>query len=717
MSDTENSNEITAQDQTQSRHLQACIGFVLSFYRVRADLQTLLTQSALDHGLVKEDDISLLLHKVGLKARRRKMTTEKIKKNESPCIVINKEGEPLVVLPQNTHEGKVFHPLKGVVDDHLQEGGPKESYIVYSILPEHLESGQDTSHMYKTHVLDWFWAPILRFWPHYSEVLLATVFINIFVIVLPLYTLNVYDRVIPNFAESTLAVLTIGIIIALIFDFLLKTTRAYVLEHVAGRVGIQYDFDLMERMMLIHDQNMPLSTGEKVNIFREMQGMRDFYAAKLAPTLVDMPFFIMFLFVIHMISPALSWIPLCGALVIIAINMSLRVLLGRMTEKHFRSMQKKTTLLVETLGGSKTFKMFNGIGSRLFEWNAAATNATERARYNQFLITTITNLSMSIMHIIHISVVVAGVYQIQAGYLTIGGLIACSILSSRSMGPVMALAGVLGQLQQASDVLRTIDKIFQMPHEGQDISSKSTKGPFKGVIELHDIEFTYPGAPKPALQGMNITIQPGESIGLIGKTGAGKSTLASLISGFLDGYQGRALIDSYALTSIAPAELRSLIGIVPQNPFFFSGTLQDNILAGRENFDKETFDKALYLSGMDLVMKESGYGLDMQVQEGGKNLSGGQRQAIALARAFLHDPQILIFDEPTTGMDQVLEARIKQTLSEYIKGRTFIMITHRTTLLSLVNRLILLDKGIVLADGGRQEVLDKLSGKGQGGAS
>lgn len=692
--------------------LNACLEFLMSFYRIRADLKTILSQTALDGGHVREGDVEGILAKVGLRVQKRKLTPEKITKLEAPCIVLDDMQPSYVILPQNTHEGKIYTPDQGVIAKDLHAPEDKKAKHVLMILPEHFESNADTAHMYHSHVLDWFWAPIRKFWSRYAEVLFASLFINMFVLVMPLYTLNVYDRVIPNFAEATLVVLTVGVSIALLFDFLLKTTRSYVLEHVAGKIGAQYDFDLMERLLLIHEQNIPLSTGEKVNLFRELQSMRDFYAAKLAPTIIDLPFFLLFMFVIHLISPAVVWAPIAGAVVIFLINLGLRFLITRMSEKYFRAMQKKTAMLIETLGGSRTFKMFNGTGSRLFEWNASVTNATERARYSQFLSTTISSLSVTVMNIVNICVIVTGVYEIQAGNLTMGGLIACSILSGRAMGPMISIAAVLGQMQQASDVLKVIDNIFKLPHEGQDIATKSSKAPFKGVIELHDVSFAYPGQPKPALQNVNIAIQPGDSIGLIGKSGAGKSTLANLMAGFLEGYQGRALIDSYALTSIAPAELRNLFGIVPQNPFFFSGSLQDNILAGRDHIDKHLFDQALYLSGMDLVMKESGQGLDMQVQEAGNNLSGGQRQSVALARAFLHNPQILMFDEPTTGMDQVLEARIKQTLAEYIQNRTFIMITHRTTLLPLVKRLILMDKGMVLADGPRQDVLDKLAGKG-----
>lgn len=697
---------------THKSPLHDCLQFILNFYSVRADLDGLLSQAALKDGQLTPQDIPVIVHKTGLKAETQTIPTNRISKNEAPSIVTIDGHDPFVLLPQKTHAGKVYKPQQGLADIPVESLKNLDSVTIISITPESFSTDAATDHMVKGHALDWFWTPIFKFWPHYSEVLLASVFINIFVLILPLYTLNIYDRVIPNDAQSTLIVLTIGVLIAIGFDLILKTTRNYILEHIAGKIGVQYDFDLMERMMLIKDQNMPLSTGEKVNIFRELQGMRDFYAAKLAPTIVDLPFFLLFLGVIYIINPALTIVPVIGAIVIFILNMSIRVFIGRLSEKYFSSMQKKSTSLVETLSGTKTFKMFNGVGSRLFHWNAVVSGATDRARYNQFITSTVSNLSVTTMHVVHIFVVVVGVYEIQAGNLTIGGLIACSILSSRAMGPVMSLSAVVGQLRQSYDVLKTIDRLFKLPHEGQDTSDKSAKGPFKGCIELHDVTFAYPKQQRAALQNITLTINPGESIGLIGKTGAGKSTLASMVSGFLDCQQGRINMDNFALSSISPPELRSIIGIVPQNPFFFSGTLLENILVGRDQYEKAALDQALYISGMDLVIKDSGYGLDMQVSENGENLSGGQRQSIALARAVLHDPQILIFDEPTTGMDQALEARVKSSLADYIKNRTFIMITHRTTLLPLVDRLILMDQGRVLADGARDDILHKLSGGG-----
>jgi len=706
-------NHIVSQGETINA-FEECLRVLVSFYSIHVDIEGLKVELPRQPGPLTLEDLPFFAEKLNLTIQTEDALFSEVKKSDIPVILLMADNDsPCIMFPQKTHQGQVFRPgtelSSGYYHDDLGELEKNYSGKAIFIQPSRIEVEAETEHMKQGHALDWFWKPIISNWSFYIEIILCSIFINLFVVALPFFTLNVYDSVIPNFAEATLYVLVYGVCIALVFDFLFKTIRTYILEKVAARTGVGFDSTLMERLMLIENEHMTLSVGERTNIFRELQGIRDFYATRLAPTIVDLPFFVLFLFIIYMISPQLVFIPLIGSVIIIIINLFMQVPINRSTEQYFSSMQKKSTILVETLAGMQTFKLFNAMGSRLFKWNKAAGDVAEATRRNQFILVTLNNFTVMIMHMVHVFVIFAGVYQIEQGNLTIGGLIACTILSGRAIAPIMSVSSVVGKLKQSNDILKSIDHLFELPHEAQDAVKKSTKGPLAGGLEIQNIGYQYPGQMRPALNNISIKTKPGERIGLIGRTGAGKSTLMHLLTGSLHGYTGNVFVDDYGIEAIPSAELRRTIGVVPQNAFFISGTVRDNVLLGREDVSDRIFQQAVELSGLDLVIQQTGYGFDTEVGENGVKLSGGQKQAISLARAILRDPKILLFDEPTTGMDYVLEQHLKVKMQDFLKDRTFIMVTHRTSLLSLVDRLILLDNGRVIADGPRDDVLKKLS--------
>lgn len=690
--------------------LEDALFTLLSFYGVQADVKGILQTIPREQTNLSFDDFDLVARQIEFQSDIKKTNFNKLYKFDVPVLIRLSDETTRILFPQKTHEGKIYHPSQGVSQETLDD--LKELYDGTALIfqPSGLKGSKQTKHMQKGHVVDWFWRPIVNYVPNYAEVILCSLFINLFVLALPLYTMNVYDRVVANFVESTLFVLSIGIGIALLFDFLFKVMRTYILEKIAADVGKKYDFDLMDRLLKLRSGDMELSVGEKANLFREIQGIRDFYAAKLAPTIVDIPFFLLFMSVIYMISPSVVLVPVIGAGIIILANWAAEIPINRATESYFLAMQHKSTVMIETLAGMGTIKMFNAIGNRMFQWDQGLSRAADESARNQFILGTVTHFSMMVTHLIHVFVLFVGVYQIEAGNLTIGGLIACSIISGRAMGPIMGLSGIVAKLKQTKDILNTIDNIFRLPHDDEKLATQGLKGPFKGRIELQRITFQYPGQPKPAANDISLVIEPGQRLGLIGRTGAGKSTMAQIMAGFITPQKGSVMIDSFTLDSIAPTELRREIGFVPQDAFFFSGSMRDNIVLDQGFVDEKTLKQAIEISGLDLVMEQTGQGLDMEVGENGGRLSGGQKQAIALARVLVRDPRIVILDEPTTGMDTVLEGRVRNALNEYLKNRTFIMVTHRTTLLPLVERLAVMDNGRMVALGPRDEILKKLGG-------
>ncbi len=706
---------MTTQERLlNSDSLKRSMQYVMSVYGIHTDMDGILLEipggnAPMTPGLVMD-----IAQRVNLKAVwRQKMSFNQVLTQEAACIIIMDDGEALVVLPQKTHKGKIFRPGEGFITDKIADIEERYTREAIILAPAELKQGLDARGVSVEHPVDWFWKPIFQHWQAYRDVIVATIFVNIFALAVPLFTMNVYDRVAPNpGAEDTLFVLTTGIAIVLVLDMFFKIVRSYLLEHVASRVGCQFDFDLMERLMHLPSIDLRLSVGERVNLFRELQSIRDYYATRLAPAIVDFPFFLLFVFVIYLLSPALAGIALGAAGIILAVNMLVQLPINRMTRNAFTSMQNKSSVMVETLNGLETIKMHNAMGTRLFLWNTSTTHSAAASRKSHLLMSISQNLSVMIAQGVTIVVVFFGIYEIHANEgFTVGKLIACSILAGRAVAPIMNVSAMISRMKQSRDILKMIDNIFQMPYEGQPSRNYATKGPFKGGIEFRDVAFQYPGQLRPTLTGINFNIQPGEKVGIIGRTGAGKSTVAGLLTSFLHAQGGSVHIDGFAMDTIYPAEIRSHIGIVPQKPFFFTGSIKENILLGNEDVTDEEFQEAAEISGLDIFVEQTGYGYDLEVGENGKNLSGGQQQSIAIARAFLKNPKILILDEPTNGMDNALELRVRSKLRDFIKDKTFILITHRTSLLPLVDRLILLDKGRVVADGPSTEILKKLSGR------
>ncbi len=693
---------------------QACLKTVLEFYNIQIDISGVMTTLPYKNVNDAEPiDMAInLLDAAGLKAEKTILNRADFEKTDTVNILLLSDGVICILYPQKTHKNMAYTSkfgnckVKDLDDKLINYTGE-----AIKISPPPVTTNSDTEHMYQGHVMDWFWRPIFSNWGVYSEIFVCTIFINLFVLALPLFTMNVYDRVVANFVESTLIVLTIGVTLALFFDFIFKTMRAYLLERVATKIGIEYDFKLMNRLLNIHSNNMPMSVGERANIFRELQAIRDFYAIRLAPTVIDLPFFILFIFVIYLISPILAIIPVIGSAIMLLVNFLIQIPIERITKDFFSSMQVKTTTLIETLSGTEAVHLFNSVGARLFKWNIVSADAANCSRYNNTLISIASNLSFFISQLTYVAIIFFGIYQISAGSLTIGGLIACSILSSRAIAPVMNLSNLIARSKQSKDLLCTIDKIFQLPYENNIENSKAPKGPFKGDLTIKNLYFQYTGENKLALNNVSLTIKAGERVGLVGKSGAGKSTLAKIITQQLQAQKGNILLDTYDYSNISPIELRQTLGVVPQDTIFFSATIKENIILGNLDVDEDSINNAIKISGLDIVMEQTGYGLDMEVGENGSKLSGGQKQAIAIARALVHNPKILVFDEPTTGMDNILEDRLRCELNKYLQNRSFVMVTHRTTLLPLVDRLIVMDGGRIVADGSRDEIIKKITSK------
>ena len=688
--------------------LVACVETVLEFHRMRTDLAGLVAELPSSGPVWSMADLPAVAEHLDLSLRIVRSDIQEISKTLTPVIVPMAGKQFAVVMPAEDGEHDLILPGQAPVPLTANHFDEWVSERVIVLMPKQGLTSTDTHHMNTERSIDWFWHPIKRYTPNFAEVVLCTVFINLLVIALPLFTLNVYDAVVPNLAMSTLTVLAIGVGIAVVFDVVLKTIRSSTLERIAARTGVQFDSTLMQRMLSVREEEMQLSVGERCNLFRELQGLRDFYATKLVPALVDFPFFLFFLAVIYLISPVLMLVPIGIALAILMLNALVQIPVKRTTQALFSSMQDKSSMMVEMLTGSIPIKQLNASGASLNRWNITTEQAAEAARVSQRWLSFGQHGSMGLMQLNHVLIVVVGVYQIQAGSLTVGGLVAATILASRTIAPVMNLHSVIARWTQSRDCLKTIDELFSRNVDPVDSKVMPGKS-FSGDIQIRDFSYSYPDQSAAAVKAINLTIKAGENLCLIGPSGAGKSTLARAIAGALTPTEGQISIDGYDYQGLTSARLRSNIALIPQHPFFVAGTVRDNLLLGIKHCTEEQIAQASKLSGIDLVLANSGSGLDTEVGENGRNLSGGQKQAVSIARAILRDAKVLVFDEPTNGLDSALESHFMKTMREFSRDRTLIMVTHRMSLVSLVDRVVVMDKGTVVADDKADIVMKRFS--------
>jgi ATP-binding cassette subfamily C protein LapB len=685
---------------------------ILSFYQLRVDKALIESQIAVDwNKQLRPADIMLVSKCMGLEIVLRSIAGIDIRDLRKPSIVLLPEDKALVALPQDANAPAIWVPEGDVNIDAIQDSRAKNLYVIEFDRPAAASTREDPD----APKAPWFWGLLRERTRDYVDVGVATFFVNIFALVTPLFSMTVFDRVVPNHAHETLFALTVGIVLAFIFNFGFKHIRGYVLGTVTARIATQLDTDFMDRLLRLSVPINRLSVGERFNLFSELQGLRDFFAGRLIPAIVDMPFFVLFLLVMYLIAPPVALVVSVGVVLMLAVNYACRHSVNRAAHKTYREARGKNAILVEMLAGAGAIRMFNASGATLFKWQRLSDRVAESARQSQNITGLSDDLSLTLMSLISVMSIVVGVYAIEYDGLTTGGLVACNFLVARTLSPIMALSATVGRLRQSLDSLKTIDNYFHMPIEPIVSAEYDLKGPFKGGIKLQDITFYHPAQVHPTLYHLNLEIRPGDRVGIIGRTGAGKSTITRVIEGSITPQSGHIFVDGLVRDSVHPSEWRQALGIVPQEPFVFSGSLRENILLGvRDTVDEAWLKEVLFMSGLDLLLKQAGYGLDFEVGEGGNRLSGGQRQSLAIARALVRKPQILLLDEPTNGMDTDLENRVKASLQAYARDKTLVMVTHRTTLLSIVNRLVLIDQGAVSADGPPDEIIRRLGGAPQG---
>jgi len=554
----------------------------------------------------------------------------------------------------------------------------------------------------------WFWGTLAENAALYRDVLLAAFLINVFALTLPLFSMNVYDRVVPNQATETLWMLAAGVLIVLLADVALRTLRGYFIDLASSRVDVRLSAYIMERVLGLRLENRPISAGSFASNLRSFETIRDFITSATVTAFVDLPFAIIFLAVIGWISWPMILPILLGMLLMVAYALTVHSKMHELSETTYRAGAMRNATLVESLVGLEAIKALGAEGVMQRKWEASAQFLTRVAAQLRLLSSSTINGAMWMQQFVNIVLIVIGVYLIGDKALTLGGLIACTMLASRAMAPIGQVAGLLTQYHNAATALQSLEGILQQPVERGADANFVTRQHFNGDIEFKEVDFSYPGQDVAALRNVSLKIRAGEHVAILGRVGSGKTTLEKLILGLYRPTAGAVLVDGIDLRQLDPAELRRNVGYVPQDVMLFFGSLRDNLTIASPTADDAAVLRAARVGGLLEFVNAHPRGFDMAVGERGESLSGGQRQAVAIARAAIDNPPILLMDEPTGSMDHSSEEEIKQRLREFSAGKTLIVITHRTSLLDLVDRIIVIDAGKVVADGPKAQVVEAL---------
>ncbi|HEX5801512.1 MAG TPA: type I secretion system permease/ATPase [Azospira sp.] len=556
----------------------------------------------------------------------------------------------------------------------------------------------------------WFFGALLEHAKLYRDVLVAAFLINMLAIAIPFYTLNVYDRVVPNAAFETLWSLSLGILLVVAADFGLRMVRSYVLDLAGKRVDVDLSSLIMERVLGMQMVHRPASAGSFAANLRAFESVRDFITSTTVTAFIDLPFAIIFLVLIVWIGWMMAIPLVLGMAGLLAYALLLQPKMQAMTEATYRATATRNSALIESLVGIETIKAQCAEGVMQRKWEESVAYLARVGADLRYLSSSIVTSSASVQQLVTVSLIVVGVYLISERQLSMGALIACVMLSSRALAPFAQIAGLLTQYQNAAMALSALDKVVAQPVERPETASFVRRERLKGEIEFNRVTFAYPGEyALEVLREVSFRIQPGEHVAIIGKVGSGKSTINRLILSLYQPTSGSIKIDGVDIRQLDPAELRKAIGYVPQDVTLLYGTLRENITVGMPYVEDHGILQAAELAGLGDLIGNHPQGFDMPIGERGESLSGGQRQSVAIARAVVHEPTMLLLDEPSSSMDHSTEEALKKRLAEYSKGKTMVLVTHRNSLLDLVDRLIVIDRGAIVCDGPKRQVIEALA--------
>jgi ATP-binding cassette subfamily C protein LapB len=622
--------------------------------------------------------------------------------NEKACI--------LTEISPDRKYAKIILPEVGEGENWVETEFLEAEYINFAFLlkPEHHYKDAH-KRLLKHEQSHWFWGTLAYSRGIYIDVIIASFLINLFVMASPIFTLNVYDRVVPNNAIDTMWVFATGIIVIYIFDIVLKFLRSYFLENAAKKSDIIMSSIIYEHVLNLKIASKPSSVGSFASNLKDFDAVRGFFTASSIATIIDLPFIIIFLFIIYIIGGWLVAIPLVSGLIIVIYSMIVERPMRHSIQSTYEASAHKNAVLIESLSALETIKALGISGQYQWKWEEATGDVAQKGLKSKILSNSISTFVNFIVQLNTVALIIGGVYAIGERSLSMGGLIAVVMLGSRMLAPLGQVASLIANFQQTKTAYDAINSIMKLSVEREEAKKFVERPSFKGKIEFQHVSFTYPNTDNIILDDVSFIINPGESVGIIGTNGSGKTTIEKLVLGLYEPTQGSILIDGIDIKQIDPADLRRNISYVPQDVVLFQGTLKDNIILRSPDASDKDILYVSKMSGISSFADIHPMGYDMPVGERGDGLSGGQKQSICIARAFIHPAPIILLDEPTNSMDSTHENNFIKIIRAHKLNHTMLLISHKNILLQLTQRLILMDKGKVILDGAYADVIKQLN--------
>ncbi|MCL4631378.1 type I secretion system permease/ATPase [Burkholderia sp.] len=642
-----------------------------------------------------------------------------LRRNGSACVLLGwrideaSEREPRILF-------RVVQPELGEVPVECTEAELSETYSGYAVLvkpaakvdarPDDLPT-EPAGH--------WLLRTLWRYRSYYASAALGAFLINVLGLASVFFTMNVYDRVVPNQAYVTLWSLAIGVAIAMLMEAVSRHVRAHVLDTAGKKADLVLGSLLFRQALAIRMERRPASAGSFAHRLREFESVRDFATSATLSAVSDLPFVLLFVAVVFAVGGPLGWIPLLMIPLIVGLGAIVQWPLARAMRENLREASLKQGVLIESIDGLETLKAVGGEGAMRHRWDAFSAKTAASSMQSRQLSSMATSCVAFLQQMQTVVIVIAGVYLIGEGKLTQGALIGSVMLAGRVTAPLGQVMGLALRFQQAKTALHSLNELMAMPVEHEPGQDYLAQPPLSGHVKLDGVSFAYPSVGlqenAPALDKVSVEIRPGERVAILGRVGSGKSTLLRLIARLYQPTEGKLLADGLDAAQIAPADWRRAFGYVGQDSRLFYGSLRENITIGRPDVPAAELLRVLKLTGLDALVARHPMGVNLQVGENGRDLSGGQRQLVALARSLIAHPRTLLLDEPTSAMDTQTESLFIQHLQQASVGQTLVVVTHRTSLLPLVDRIVIVDQGKVVMDGEKARVLAALSGRPETG--
>lgn len=673
------------------QYLLSSYGMVFSIGAVR-DLPELTSES-----FDPVSAVSALRH-VGFDASYGALKPKKLRASHCPAIGFLRSGDPVVIEEAGADRQFRLRQLSGdskILNETTVSAKSLSSHIEpYVILARKALTAAD-----QTGTNDWFWGSLAQGKSLYFQVIVAAMLTNFLGLSTSLFIMVVYDRVVPNEAIESLIALTIGVLIALLFDFIIKGLRSQFVDRAGKRADAR-----MSRLIFDKILNMKLDTqrqksGAMATIVREFDTLREFFTSATLIAVVDLPFIFFFIWVISLIAGPLALVPLVAVPLVVVTGLGIQPFLARITAGSLQSNMTKQSVLVETLNGLETVQVTGSGRLMRRRFEDASEAQSELSLRSRMLSNFAINVATSIQQIAQIATIFFGVFLIQDGTITMGAMIAAVILGGRTLAPLSQLAAAMSRANGARQAYRSISSVMNPSvQSATQPTARLSRSHLAGDLELKNVTYSFYETKSPVIRDISLKIPAGQKVAILGKMGSGKSTLLRLMAGLVDPKEGAVLLDGVDVRQIDKSDVRRNVGVMLQETWLFSGSVKENLQMGYYEYSDDYLLNVARIAGVDDFVSSHPQGYDLEIRERGEGLSGGQRQSINLSRALLHDPNLLLLDEPTSSMDTGTEKDVIHRLQNWVGDKTLIMVTHRNSLLELVDRVLVIDKGMVVAD-------------------